>query len=423
LIAVNIRFDGAMMSGPADRFTQDVDRRMALAREWDELVEQVRALDGFEDFLRPPRLETLLSAADGGPVVIINVSQWRCDALVVTASGVTVVELPDLRQDQVVTEVQAYLDAVGAQQDARLRGDVRRDADVTVAGHTVEAALDRCLRWMWDAFAAEVLRRLGYTGIPSGDWPRIWWCPTGPLALLPIHAAGDHHTAGEAVLDRVISSYTPTLRALAEARAGGKEHDPGSDRMLFVGMPNTPYQADLPNVRSEERLITGLFGDRCTPLVGGQATRATVLTELRGHGWVHFACHGEQNLTDPSHGGLLVQDGTLTVTDLSAEQYYGEFAYLSGCKTAVGGLHLPDEAITLAAALHYTGYRHVVATLWSVWDEEAAQVAEEVYRAVAADGVLRADRSAEALHHAVRRLRAKQPDRPSVWTPFAHTGP
>ena len=36
-----------------------IDRRMALAREWDELVEQVRELEGFEDFLRPPRLETL----------------------------------------------------------------------------------------------------------------------------------------------------------------------------------------------------------------------------------------------------------------------------------------------------------------------------------------------------------------------------
>jgi CHAT domain-containing protein len=120
---------------------------------------------------------------------------------------------------------------------------------------------------------------------------------------------------------------------------------------------------------------------------------------------------------------LLVQDGTLTVTDLSSQQYRGDFAYLSGCKTAVGGVHLPDEAITLAAALHYTGYRHVIATLWSVWDLEAAQVAEDVYRAVAPDGVLHADRAAAALHDAVRRLRKERRDRPSVWTPFAHTGP
>jgi CHAT domain len=421
--AVTIRFDEAMMPGSPDRFAQDVDHRMALAREWDELVAQVRALDGFGDFLRPPRLETLLPAAEGGPVVILNVSRWRCDALVVTTSGVEVVELRDLKQDDVVAQVQAYLDAVGARQGETERGAVARDADVTVSTDAVEAALDGCLQWMWDAFAAKILEHLGWATTPAGDWPRIWWCPTGPLTLLPIHAAGDHRTPGEAVLDRAVSSYTPTLRALVEARAEAGRHTPGPERMLFVGMPTTPHRANLPNVQVEEHLITQLFGDRCTALVGEQATRGTVLTNLPGHSWVHFACHGEQNLGDPSHGGVVVQDGTLTVTDLSAQQYRGEFAYLSGCKTAVGGVNLPDEAITLAAALHYTGYRHVIATLWSVCDEEAAQVATDVYRAVAPDGVLRADGAARALHHAVRTLRAEKRDRPSVWTPFAHTGP
>jgi CHAT domain-containing protein len=152
-------------------------------------------------------------------------------------------------------------------------------------------------------------------------------------------------------------------------------------------------------------------------LIGEQATREIVMANLLDHSWVHFACHGEQNLGDPSHGGVLVQDGSLTVTDLSSQQYQGEFAY------AVGRVNLPDEAIALAAALHYTGYRHVIATLWSVWDAEAAQVAKDVYQAVVPDGILHADGAAEALHHAVRRLRAERRDRPSVWTPFAHTGP
>ena len=66
-----------------------VDRRMALAREWDDLVEQVRELEGFEDFLMPPEVETLLPAADRGPVVIVNVSRWRCDGLIVRPDGVT----------------------------------------------------------------------------------------------------------------------------------------------------------------------------------------------------------------------------------------------------------------------------------------------------------------------------------------------
>ena len=50
--------------------------------------------------------------------------------------------------------------------------------------------------------------------------PRIWWCPTGPLAFLPIHAAGIYATsileAGPTLSDFAISSYIPNVRALNE---------------------------------------------------------------------------------------------------------------------------------------------------------------------------------------------------------------
>ena len=50
------------------------------------------------------------------------------------------------------------------------------------------------LDWLWDVIAGPVLTALGHTGPPGpGDpWPRVWWCPTGPLTVLPIHAAGRH---------------------------------------------------------------------------------------------------------------------------------------------------------------------------------------------------------------------------------------
>ncbi len=404
-----------------DRTARDVDRRMALAREWDELVEQVRELEGFEDFLRPPRLESLLPAARGGPVVIVNVSRWRCDALIVRPDGVQAVELPELTQESVTEQVAAYLTAIGASQG--------RERDLPPAEGALEPELQRCLRWMWDAFARIILEHLGYTEPPRAgeQWPRVWWCPTGPLTLLPIHAAGYHDATGAAVLDRVISSYTPTLRALLEARGEGRADEretatPG--RMLFVGLADTPDQPPLPNVERERKALEELLpADGHTFLVGPQATRAAVLDELVTHAWVHFACHGSQNLQDPSRGGLHMYDGMVTVTDVSARQYRGEFAYLSGCKTAVGGVNLPDEAITLAAAMHYTGYRHVIATLWSVLDRQAAQVAEAVYSRLVRDQRLDAGNAAEALHHAVRALRAEHLDQPSIWTPFAHTGP
>ena len=105
-----------------------------------------------------------------------------------------------------------------------------------------------------------------------------------------------------------------------------------------------------------------------------------------GHRWIHLSCHGYQDLRDPSAAGLELSDGTLTVTRLSGARYAGDLAFLSACRTAAGGVDLPDEVITLAAALNYTGYRHVLATLWSVDPAVAADVTMAVYPAMITGG-------------------------------------
>ena len=114
----------------------------------------------------------------------------------------------------------------------------------------------------------------------------------------------------------------------------------------------------------------------------------------------------------------------LTIADITSQQFHAEFAGLFACKTATGGAHLLDEAITLTAALHYTGYRHVIGTLWSVYDTaDITDLIRAVYRRITVDGSLTPEFSAWALHLAVRSLRDKYPDRPRLWTPFTHTGP
>lgn len=423
---------------------QQVDHRMALAREWDELVEQVRELPGFEEFLRPPRLEALLPAAANGPVVIVNVSRWRCDALIVTTGGVEVCPLPGLTNTDVEQRALDYLNVLHAAEnamavlvEARDRFDGGANSpeafrDYTAARETfaraqesVETGLANVAEWMWDCVAEPVLDLLSIKDVPppGKQPPRLWWCPTGLLSLLPLHAAGYHHTVDPSprtVLDRVVSSYTPTLRALIEARADRPADV--DERLLVVALAETPGQVPLRAVASEVDLLTGLFPTR-TVLDGDRATWETVRAELGRHTWVHLSCHGDQNLTDPSKGGLLLHDRMLTIADVGAGQYHGEFAFLSACKTATGGLRLADEVITLAAAMHYTGYRHVIGTLWSVFDTSAAEVARVVYTELTSDGRFTPARSAHALHNAVTRLRDLDRNRLSAWMPFTHTGP
>jgi CHAT domain-containing protein len=193
--------------------------------------------------------------------------------------------------------------------------------------------------------------------------------------------------------------------------------------MLVVAMPHTPGQSPLPSAARERDLLGQLFQERGTVLSEAAATRAAVLSVLPAHRWAHFSCHGDQDLAEPSRGGLLLTDGLLTIADIGGGNYQGEFAFLSACKTGTGGITLMDEAITLASALQYAGYRHVVATLWSVYDSAAAEVAEFVYDRLARDGLLEPADTAAALHEAIWSLRRRFADRPSVWMPFTHLGP
>ncbi len=443
-----------------------MDRRMRLAARWDELVAEVRELAGFKDFLGPPSLKSLQPAADGGPVVVINTSPWRCDALIVTTAGVRMVELGGLTLERTLEWTGIYLSTLQKAEQAAYEhqsalereqsdprpGTIRDRSNAASAAMDAYKAVDVMLRslqeWLWDTIAAPVLDELGLDRKPpaGGEWPRLWWCPTGPLTLLPLHSAGYHDGAGgrvaRTVIDRVVSSYTPSLRALVRARTNrsGRAGDttryapdrhtderpdePDRDRLLIVTVDEAPGQARLDAIAQVRDTLTELMPQgRWTALGSDEATWERVHQELPKHRWVHFSCHGGQDLDRPSQGGLLLRDRTLRISDISERRFHGEFVGLAACKTATGGLMLLDEAITLSAALHYTGYRHVVAALWSILEKTAVKVFDDVYRDIVVDGALRSAGSALALHNALRKVRTDDPDQPALWTPFTHTGP
>jgi tetratricopeptide (TPR) repeat protein len=398
LVAVRTRLES--------RESRIVDDRIGLARQWDGLVARVRTLPGLDSFPRPPSIEELYPAVDG-PVIVVNASRWRCDAFVLDGTGIRVIELDELAYPDLVTRTTHFLEAVSG----------------LAAADNPEQIITATLEWLWDTVAGPVLDTLGYTG-PAAEptWPRVWWCPTGPLTLLPLHAAGHHDDqASRTVLDRVVSSYTPTLRALA--RADRPATGPDTGRLLVVALPTTPGAAPLPQVTDERDLLTTLLPERCTVLQGDAATRDAVRAALSVCPWAHFSCHGRQDLQAPSRGGVLLHDGVLAVADLTIDQHdHGELAFLSACDTAIGGTVNRDEAISLVAALQYAGWRRVVGTLWAVSDAVAARITTQTYRQMSHAGTLTPARAAWSLHQAVRRLRDARPDQPSRWAPFIHAG-
>ncbi|MFB7310763.1 CHAT domain-containing protein [Streptomyces sp. NPDC056192] len=409
---------------PADH----TDLRMDLARQWDALCEQVRQhVPGCGDFLLPPGFAHLRTAATNGTVVLINIAERRSDALALSADELTVIPLPQLNPDVVQQRVTTYMSALESYEYVDLLSalDMKRDADGQL--DLLGLMMRDVLNWLWEAAAEPVLDALDHIGEPTdGAWPRVWWCPTGPLTFLPFHAAGRHHPGprpGACVLDRVVSSYTPTLRALIKARNRPSPR-PGRRRMLLVAMPETPGGQPLPDAEEDVEAVSAFFPDRTSVIAGPQATRDAVRRALGDHSWAHITCHGELDPLDPSNSGLRLHDGTLTVTDLGRLSLDdAEFAFLSSCSTALTGYGQPDEAIHISAALQFAGYRHVVATMWTVLGRYAGFVADHLYNSLAAKGELVSEECALALHYAVRELRAQPGMELAIWTPFIHTGP
>ncbi|GLZ37130.1 CHAT domain-containing protein [Actinokineospora sp. NBRC 105648] len=377
----------------------DTDRHHRSAVRWGELVDEVRRLPGFDGFLRPPA-DLSVAAADG-PLVLFALGEQRIDALVVTRDGVRAVPLTGVTRDEVGERARVFLDAVD--------GD-----DNATAGRTLE--------WLWDKVTEPVLAALGHHGPPVAGrpWPRVWWCPSGPLTFLPLHAAGYHADVGRAVVDRVTSSYTTTARALLHARRD-REAPTADGRTLLVAVPDAPGFAPLPGVRAERQVLGTVLSRPPMELVGPHCRRDRVLAELGNYARAHFACHGVTDADSPSRGHLVLADhdeAPLTVLDITRLELDADLAFLSACSTAGTTPTLADEAIHLASAFQLAGYRHVVAALWPIRDGMAVKFARDFYTAMGPD----TDSAAEAVHRATLALRGRFPGHPLAWSAHIHIG-
>jgi len=84
-----------------------------------------------------------------------------------------------------------------------------------------------------------------------------------------------------------VSSYIPSLRALAYARSRPRARE---RRLITVSMPTTPEMAPLPGTVAEAETIARRYSGSMM-LTAEAATVAEVIGEISSSTWVHFACH------------------------------------------------------------------------------------------------------------------------------------
>ncbi|RXW25659.1 hypothetical protein EST38_g189 [Candolleomyces aberdarensis] len=445
----------------------DVVSHVNLAQEWEAVLTEVRLMDGFEDFLKPPPVEEWFDRIPAnGAIVFIVIHQTRCDALVLQSGAIKPMHLhlQELTYDM-VEEWRANLHRSLVEEGVRMRGydrsvegeeeilrlDDESDPDgrgirpVQRAGRSA-SMLEYVLKQLWTRIVKHIVDKLSLT-VSKNRVPeqRIWWCPTGSLSFLPLHAAGIYgRPDAVGISDYAVSSYIPTLSSLLERL----KSNPGSDTpteapvergVLLIGEPNAPGLTEIPGVKAEVKAIESRLNSRGIPTMalGGEKDGTAVIeagvSNMKKYTCVHLACHAKQDDDEPLRSGFHLRDGRLKLSKIiQANMSNADLAFLSACQTSTGDEKLSEEAVHLAAGMLAAGYRGVVGTMWSIKDKYASEIAESFYddlltRSAAAGGPDVDGRHAgQSLHHAITHgIRRKLDNTPKsllVWVPYVHFG-
>ncbi|KAF4443619.1 putative 30S ribosomal protein S17P-like protein [Fusarium austroafricanum] len=341
------------------------NRRAEASLELDMLIAEIRKQPGFGNFQNSPSGEELRAAAELGPIVVINTSRFRCDAILIEHDRIRTLPLPNLTMENI--------------NEHENQGLLRSSA---------------IFEWFWDVAACPILDALGITGPP--------YQTTG-------------HTYGGFLLENsasFLSMPLATTISSIQALINGRKRRcqvPAQEKAVLVAMLDTASQSALPFAKEEisviQELCVSMGLEPCVP----EQHRQAVLKDLQDCKIFHFAGHGKTD-KDPSHSGLFLEDSILSVADLMDINLrkHGPFlAYLSACGTGrVGGDGFFDESIRLISACQLAGFRHVIGTVWEVSDESCVEVSRIIYEAMRDE--LFTDKSVcWDLHMALRRLRDK----------------
>ncbi|KAK6530435.1 hypothetical protein TWF694_003787 [Orbilia ellipsospora] len=421
---------------------------------------EIRQKPGFATFQQPPSLEDLRKMAKEGPIVALNVTALRSDALIITTTGVHALPLPNLAHDEATRHMSS------------MKTITKRSLPVVRQNNE---HMRKLLEWLWKSAVEPVLRELGFLN-PSSDskLPHIWWITNGIMSSAPLHAAGIYNMKGvakekESAVNCVISSFISTTKALKFARekilavrnnqqpavqvneedAEGDVNDAEGEKVEYMGeallicasdeigprgKPKTSFEKEIPEI------IPAI--EKCYKATTlKDSPREEVLEQIKQSSIIHFACHGKSVGFDrsaepplsPSNSYLLLKGSLrtsaekLTINDLAKVTHpKAQLAYLSACSTAtISSEELRDEMIHIANAFQLAGYPHVIGTMWVAEDGSARKMAAVFYKNLLAEGSQNMSYNvAKALHEARKEVMAEMRYKADflAWATFIHIG-
>lgn len=202
-------------------------------------------------------------------------------------------------------------------------------------------------------------------------------------------------------MSRVISSYTPTLKALSYAREKKLGLlDKSDSRLLLVNMPTTPEHSPLRMAVEVETTINYVRGKASTTRLD-HPRAAAVLDVLPSHQVVHFTCHGVSDDKHPPQSRLLLlqggataqshrridwQSGTGNLQDPLSKPYLKPTS--NRHKLHIFRLAPPPRTLRLYPTSHYilqavfklAGFSHVLVTQWTSNGKACLGVTSDLYK-------------------------------------------
>ncbi|KAJ7865817.1 hypothetical protein B0H13DRAFT_1463717, partial [Mycena leptocephala] len=81
--------------------------------------------------------------------------------------------------------------------------------------------------------------------------------------------------------------------------------------------------------------------------------------------WIHFACHGTQDLVEPTKSRLSLYEGNLELETILQMLFSdAEFVFLAASQTAMGDAELVNESFHISGGFIAAGFQSAAGTLW-----------------------------------------------------------
>lgn len=300
---------------------------------------------------------------------------------------------------QLVRRLASWQAVLQALQSTRFQLDALRHGAAPVRAHlaTIHARTQARLQQLHGLVWAPLLPALA--GVS-----RLLIAPHAALAGLPFAAL---HDGGPPLGER----HALALVAGARAALLGLQRQP----VVALDALALGESSRLPHAANEAHRVAAQF-TRGRALVGEDATLARLQQLAPAADLIHLACHAQFRKDNPQFSALHLHNSTLTVELAEQLALRPATVVLSACETGLADDDEPGEMMGLVRGFLVAGAARVVATLWPVNDEVAANFMQHFYgELVAGQAPSAALQSAQAL------TRQAQPN-PCFWAAFSLYG-